>query len=134
MSDDYFSRIDEAIEKENIATKKLKEIAEILAKECSCLWHFGDGKGGYVIRVIEEEMYRYVKKPEKSLPQIRKPIPKRIRTQVFESNAYRCVLCQDYKNLVIDHILPLSKGGSDDISNLQTLCWSCNSIKSNKVS
>lgn len=30
-----------------------------------------------------------------------------------------------------DHIVPSSIGGSDDLSNLQTMCEDCNSIKSN---
>lgn len=30
----------------------------------------------------------------------------------------------------IDHIIPVSKGGTNDESNLQTAHWSCNSIKS----
>jgi len=30
---------------------------------------------------------------------------------------------------VVDHIRPLSQGGTNDEANLQTLCWSCHSRK-----
>lgn len=33
----------------------------------------------------------------------------------------------------VDHIVPLSKGGSDELENLQLAHWICNNQKSNKV-
>lgn len=44
-----------------------------------------------------------------------------------------CAVCGSDKNLEVDHIFPISKGGGSDRENLQTLCRRCNRFKSNKT-
>lgn len=46
---------------------------------------------------------------------------------------YRCLACGEQKPLTADHIVPLSRGGSNSIDNIQPLCHRCNSIKHTKV-
>jgi hypothetical protein len=44
-----------------------------------------------------------------------------------------CALCRTPNaSLTRDHIVPVSMGGSDDISNIQPLCRTCNSSKGNR--
>lgn len=41
--------------------------------------------------------------------------------------------CKSIKDLELDHIIPLSRGGLGCVENLQTLCSSCNSRKGDKI-
>ena len=41
----------------------------------------------------------------------------------------QCIVCGASKNLTVDHIIPLAKGGGHVYNNLTTLCKSCNSSK-----
>lgn len=43
-----------------------------------------------------------------------------------------CACCRRMCRLTMDHIIPLSKGGTHYIENIQPLCVSCNSKKHNK--
>lgn len=57
----------------------------------------------------------------------------KLRKKVFKRDNYTCVYCRatDLK-LECDHVIPFSKGGSDDIYNLATSCFLCNRIKRDK--
>ncbi|MBE9214761.1 HNH endonuclease [Plectonema cf. radiosum LEGE 06105] len=64
------------------------------------------------------------------------PIPSAVRKYVFERNNYQCQSCGKQNaesQLTIDHIIPLVRGGSNDISNLQTLCFTCNRQKTDNI-
>lgn len=65
----------------------------------------------------------------------RDPIESRLRHEVLKRDNYKCIECgkgKDETVLHIDHIKPVSQGGSDELENLQTLCQACNLAKSNK--
>lgn len=46
---------------------------------------------------------------------------------------HRCAMCGREAKLTKDHVIPLSKGGTDYISNIMPLCRNCNSKKHNKI-
>lgn len=59
------------------------------------------------------------------------------RLDVFERDDYRCQMCgrtvDDGIKLHIDHIVPFSKGGSNEMDNLQVLCHECNLAKHDRM-
>lgn len=57
-------------------------------------------------------------------------IPLRIRRAVLAAGC--CATCVATDRLTIDHKKPYSRGGTDDISNLQCLCFNCNLLKSDQ--
>ena len=63
-------------------------------------------------------------------------ISKSVRVSVLHRDKYKCVFCgrsSQKIELQIDHIIPFSQGGSNELDNLQTLCIDCNQGKSDRL-
>ena len=61
----------------------------------------------------------------------RKHFPQVIRNSVCSRQNWTCGCCKELLGecIIIDHMLPLCFGGSNDISNLQALCPQCDKFK-----
>ena len=72
-------------------------------------------------------------------------VPRRFRRQVtntflFARDHYRCQYCgrttselRPRESLTRDHLIPLSRGGSNDWTNVVTACSACNTRKANRL-
>lgn len=54
------------------------------------------------------------------------------RQEIFDRDGRKCLECGATERLSLDHIIPRSKGGTNDDDNLKTLCVSCNARKRNR--
>lgn len=78
-------------------------------------------------------------KSKKQLSNNRKSIPESIRREVFIKHNFECAFtdkntghkCSAKRYLEIDHIIPVSKGGTNALANLQLMCSAHNKLKSN---
>jgi 5-methylcytosine-specific restriction endonuclease McrA len=80
--------------------------------------------------------------------QIRKSLSPALRKRIYERDGGTCCLCKEktrfFNSLYdspfnngpkagsVDHIVPRSKGGSDDEDNLRWMCRSCNCARGNR--
>jgi hypothetical protein len=65
----------------------------------------------------------------------RRSLSPRLRMQVLQRDGLRCTFCgrsAPEVKLHVDHIEPVSKGGSNEMDNLQALCEECNLAKSDQ--
>jgi transcription initiation factor IIE alpha subunit len=51
---------------------------------------------------------------------------------ITKRDGYKCNICSNLEKLTIDHIIPITKNGTNDLNNLQLLCLICNSVKGNR--
>lgn len=81
---------------------------------------------------------------EKAMPEQRRFVAEQrrlmtdsLRYEVLKRDGFRCQICgataADGYKLHIDHIMPVSKGGRTELSNLRVLCERCNMGKRDKI-
>lgn len=66
----------------------------------------------------------------------RTSISRKLRFDILKRDDFRCQYCgasHKTKQLEVDHIIPISKGGYSNLDNLTTSCVDCNQGKSNRV-
>ncbi|MEM3429408.1 MAG: HNH endonuclease [Candidatus Bathyarchaeia archaeon] len=76
---------------------------------------------------VSSALARSIEKPK------RKALSKKIRYLIMERDGFRCCVCgrtAKETKLEVDHKKPVSKGGTDSLNNLWTLCSDCNKGKS----
>jgi len=55
------------------------------------------------------------------------------RPRIYKRDNYECVYCGSNKNLTLDHVIPKSRGGGNEWTNLVTSCFKCNLKKGSKT-
>lgn len=76
------------------------------------------------IKIIEEAM---------APPRRSRRIPTHVKREVWERDRGQCVHCGSPEDIHFDHDIPFSKGGSNEVENIQLLCAQCNLKKGSKI-
>ncbi|MGI3184316.1 HIT domain-containing protein [Nioella aestuarii] len=95
-----------------------------------------DAQRASLTALCDQRLSDFIQQRGEALYAHRRPsdgyVPGSMRYEVLKRAKYRCELCgahEDQIALHVDHIIPRAKGGSDDLSNLQALCMTCNTNK-----
>lgn len=64
--------------------------------------------------------------------QVKRWIRDTTRLALYMRDNGRCVYCEAQADLSLDHLRPVSKGGSNESSNLVTACMPCNRERGTK--
>ena len=93
----------------------------------------GDGEWDEPNLDVRSEPTEYEDHPTLKKPRDRMgKISPGLRYKLMLKFGWRCATCHTERELQIDHIQPVSRGGSDDEENLQVLCRACNLYKGSK--
>jgi hypothetical protein len=60
-------------------------------------------------------------------------IPEQVRIEVWRRDQGKCVSCGSREKLEYDHIVPVSRGGSNTARNVELLCQDCNRAKGDRI-
>lgn len=91
-----------------------------------------DGKR-YVFRYLLSAGDEKTEIVEKNKEVASRHIPSDVQIEVWNRDKGKCVSCGSIEKLHFDHIIPFSKGGANNVENIQILCASCNLKKHDKL-
>jgi 5-methylcytosine-specific restriction endonuclease McrA len=57
---------------------------------------------------------------------------KQIKNSIYERDGVQCRCCGSSRRLTVDHIIPLTWGGTNSLANLQLLCKLCHNKKTRR--
>lgn len=83
--------------------------------------------------LIEPEYIPFETKDNKDPDNQDRYIPSKVKMCVWRRDNGQCVECGSKEKLEYDHIIPVSKGGSNTERNVQLLCEKCNRQKSASI-
>lgn len=95
---------------------------------------------------INPELFLSAKKPKALRRRTRKVVLREqkerrkmgnaLRYRIMRRDGFACVLCgatAPDEKLVVDHVMPIARGGKTESTNLRTLCSRCNTGKGTKL-
>jgi Holliday junction DNA helicase RuvB len=92
------------------------------------------GSGTITAAVAEEALKMLLPANEpREANENRDAIPSEVRREVWRRDLGKCVRCGSREKLEYDHIIPVSKGGSNTARNIELLCEDCNRSKSDSI-
>ncbi len=116
------------------SSKEINPLTTFYCEKCGKLNQFFHKYCHFCGAYLEQakKLFEYIiySDSEQSTPRY---ISKKVRKAVWMRDRGRCVECGSSRDLEFDHIIPVSKGGSNDAKNVQILCAKCNRKKSNKI-
>lgn len=84
-------------------------------------------------RYFEKLKAKFDTTPDSEFAYERPRIPESVRIEVWRRDGGKCARCGSREKLEYDHIVPISKGGSNTARNIELLCEKHNRSKSNNV-
>lgn len=98
-------------------------------------YFFKNSKGVHSFYALLSEMVDRINDPIDNtvFSPKRERIPDDVKIAVWRRDNGCCVRCGGRENLEYDHIIPISKGGSNTLRNIELLCEKCNRTKSDKI-
>jgi 5-methylcytosine-specific restriction endonuclease McrA len=146
--DKNHGKVDEANRTYREANREKIRVAAKKRRDANIEHHRAIGRKAYANNLEKRRMYnRFYHKahPERMREQVRTRRNRKYQAEGFHTEAewvmlkakynYTCLGCGQREpeiTLTRDHVIPLTQGGSDWITNIQPLCHICNSSKNNK--